>query len=207
MADVEPATTGQHAAVALNPDAEVLGCLGAPERDVHVLDKGRATRGTVEQGSEEYLRASRFGSSAAGTEVEQRRLCHFAVDRGRSNISQALRRATPSAAVAITMLIQLSTVEGLGRLTRFVSRSATAGGLEVAVQNERIQVGAVRPHDGVGLRVDGDLGKEVGVLEWFEDRPAITEVGNIDLAYEPVVERHAKPVVAEDVDVSDANHL
>jgi hypothetical protein len=44
--------------------------------------------------------------------------------------------------------------------------------LEVAVQNERIEVRSIGPHDGPQLVVHANLRKEVGVGKWLKHRAA-----------------------------------
>jgi len=55
------------------------------------------------------------------------------------------------------------------------------GWLEVPVQHERVEIGAVGPHDGSQLVIHAHLGEEIGIGERLERR-AVQLAGEIDFA-------------------------
>ena len=72
-----------------------------------------------------------------------------------------------------------------------------AGGrLEVPVQHEWVEVGAVGPYDSAEVIINSDLREEVRIGQRLEDR-AMQFSGEIDVAPAAVAEADSEPVVAE----------
>jgi len=79
-------------------------------------------------------------------------------------------------------------------------------GLEVAVQHERVEVGAVRPYDGAQLVVHTHLGEEVRVGEGLEH--GSTQLAfQVNVARATVAEAESEPVVTEHLYRCDAHEV
>jgi hypothetical protein len=80
------------------------------------------------------------------------------------------------------------------------------GRLEVAVQDKRIEVGAVGPHDRPQLIIHTNLREEARVSKRLE-HGTVQLPGEIDIARTAVAEAEPQPIVAENLDRRDPHEV
>lgn len=80
------------------------------------------------------------------------------------------------------------------------------GGLEVAVQHERVEVGAVGPYDRSQLVVAANLREEAGVGKRLEDG-AVQLAREVDVAGDAIAEAEPQPIATEHLDRSDLHNV
>lgn len=66
------------------------------------------------------------------------------------------------------------------------------------MQNERVEVRTIGPHDRSQLVVHANPCKEVGVLKWLKHRP-VQLSGEVDIARAAIAEAKPQPVMAKDL--------
>jgi hypothetical protein len=80
------------------------------------------------------------------------------------------------------------------------------GRFEVAVQDERVEVGAVGPYDRPQLVIHANLREVVGVDKWLEHR-AVQLAGEIYITGTAIAEAKPQPIVAKYLDRCDPRDI
>lgn len=80
------------------------------------------------------------------------------------------------------------------------------GRLKVAVQDKRIEVGAVGPHDRPQLIIHTSLREEAWVAERLE-HGTVQLPGEIDIARTAIAEAEPQSIVAENLDIRDPHKV